>query len=301
MGRSLLPQDLREVRGGKAHALLQRVDTSELGKIGSSPGYGDSPVSSVSCDEDRGHGQFSYRTTEAGNMATLEFRGDNAPADSELLTGLKRQEINLIVAAATLRHFSPKSVMTDQAEPADYLFLLWKGRARYFFETPNGKKVILAWITPGHIFGATALVSQPCTYLVSTEAKQDSIVLVWDSPTIRALARRFPPLMENALLTCKDYLSWYVATHAALTSQAARERLAHVLLGYAPSIGQKVSGGIELDVTNEELANATNLTRYTVSRIITKWQRTGAIRKNHKKILLLSPKTFFRNVVRPGR
>jgi CRP-like cAMP-binding protein len=90
-----------------------------------------------------------------------------------------------------------------------------------------------------------------------------------------------------------DYLSWYVGTHAALTSQTARERLGHILLGYAPSIGQKVSGGIGLDVTNEELAAAANITPHTTSRLISEWQRAGAIRKNRGKILLCSGKRLF--------
>jgi len=175
--------------------------------------------------------------------------------------------------------------------------LLWKGRARYFFETPNGKKLILRWITPGDIFGGAALVSRPSTYIVSTEAVRDSVVLIWDGTTIRALARRFPQLFENALFLAADYISWYVAAHAALTSRTAEERLAHVLSELAPSIGQKVAGGIELDVTNEELANSANITPYTTSRMISDWQRSGAIRKHRGKILLRSPERFFLRVV----
>jgi len=230
-------------------------------------------------------------------MTALEFRAVNAPPSTELLRGLEPQEIDLILAAARPRRFTIESVMTHQGEPADQLFLLWKGRARYFFETPNGKKLILIWITPGHIFGGTGLANRPSTYLVSTEAVRDTIVLVWDGTTIRALARRFPQLLENVFLTAIDYLSWYVAAHAALTSQTALERLAHVLLGYAPSIGQKVSGGIELDVTNEELANAANISPYTTSRLISEWHRTGAIRKHRGKMLLRSPEKLFLGTV----
>jgi len=96
-------------------------------------------------------------------------------------------------------------------------------------------------------------------------------VLIWDGTTIRALARRFPQLFENALFLAADYISWYVAAHAALTSRTAEERLAHVLSELAPSIGRKVAGGIELDVTNEELANSANITPYTTSRMISDW------------------------------
>lgn len=227
----------------------------------------------------------------------LESHAVHAPHRIELLRGLGQKEIDLILAAAKRRRFSAKSVMTYQGEPADHLLLLWKGRARYFFETPNGKKLILRWITPSDIFGGAALVSRPSTYLVSTEAVRDSVVLLWDGPTIRALARRFPELLENAIFLAADYISWYVAAHAALTSKTAQERLAHVLLELAPSIGQKVAGGIELDVTNEELANSANITPYTTSRMVSEWQRSGAIRKHRGKIIIRSPERFFLRVV----
>ena len=227
----------------------------------------------------------------------LESRAVHAPHRIELLRGLGQKEIDLILAAAKRRRFSAKSVMTYQDEPADHLLMLWKGRARYFFETPNGKKLILRWITPSDIFGGAALVSRPSTYLVSTEAVRDSVVLLWDGPTIRALARRFPELLENAIFLAADYISWYVATHAALTSKTAQERLAHVLLELASSIGQKVAGGIELDVTNEELAYSANITPYTTSRMLSEWQRSGAIRKHRGKIIIRSPERFFLRVV----
>jgi CRP-like cAMP-binding protein len=183
--------------------------------------------------------------------------------------------------------------MTRQGEPADQVHLLWKGRARYFFETPDGKKLILMWITPGQAFGGAALAQRPSTYLLSTETVHDSVVLVWDGPTIRGLSRRFSQLLENAIISAIDYLSWYMAAYAALCSQNARQRLASVLLGCTSSMGQKVSGGIEFDITNEELASAANITPYTTSRILSEWQKTGAIRKRRGRIVVRSTERLF--------
>lgn len=229
-------------------------------------------------------------------MRVLEFRAANAPSNIQLLMGLERQEIDLILAAARARRFPAGSMMTYQGEPADHLLLLWKGRARYFFETPNGKKLILMWITPGHTFGGAALVPQPSKYLVSTEAVRDSVVLVWDGPTIRRFTHQFSQLLQNAIVCAVDYLSWYIAAHAALCSQTARQRLASVLLGYTYSMGEKVPGGIEFDITNEELANAANITPYTTSRILSEWQQTGAIRKRRGRIILRSTERLFLRV-----
>lgn len=222
-------------------------------------------------------------------MTVLEFHSGQAPDKIELLAGLQPQEIDLILSAGRLRRFSSKSVMTRQGNSADHLLLLWRGRARYFFETQNGKKLNLMPITPGHVFGGAALVSSHSSYLVSTEATQNSVVLVWERPTIRALARRFKLLLENALLAALDHFDWYVSAYAALSSQPARERLARVLVNLAPSIGQKVLGGIELHISNEELADSVNITPYTASRLVGEWKKIGALRKERGKILLRPP------------
>ena len=160
-------------------------------------------------------------------MSALESRAPNVRHPNiELLRGLRPQEVDSILAAARERRVPAKSVMTYQGEPADQLLLLWKGRARYFLQTPNGKKLILMWITPGQTFGGAALAQRSSTYLLSTEAVRDSVVLVWDGPTIRGLTRKFSQLLENAIIIAADYLSWYIAAHAALCSQDARQRLA---------------------------------------------------------------------------
>jgi CRP-like cAMP-binding protein len=229
-------------------------------------------------------------------MPAVEFRALSLRQRVEWLQGLEPREIELVVAAAKPRRFPAKSIMTLQGDSADQFLLLRNGRARYFFGTPNGKKVILMWLTAGDIFGGATLLSRPSNYLVNTEAVSDCTVLVWERSAIRALTQRFPKLLENTLLTAMDYFTWYVAAHGALISQTAQERLAYVLFGLAESIGEKVSGGVEINVTNEELANSANITPYTTSRMISDWQRHGALRKYRGKILLRSPERFFLQV-----
>ena len=126
---------------------------------------------------------------------------------------------------------------------------------------------------------------------------KDSSVIVWDGSTIRGLAARYPQLMENALATTADYLSWYVATHVALTGQTARQRLGHLLVCLADIIGQEVPGGIELQVTNEELASAANITPFTASRLLSEWQRSRAIVKHRGKIVVRAKERLFLQVV----
>ena len=213
----------------------------------------------------------------------------NTELGSRFLEGIGPPGLKVILAAARPRQFKANCEIVRQGNPADYLYLLTKGRARYFFTTEDGRKMLLFWLSPGEIIGGSALLANPSLYLASAETLKDSHVLVWDRSAIRELAARYPRLLENALITASDYLAWYVAAHVALTSHSARKRLSGVVICLAELVGQKVPGGLEFDVTNEELASAANITQFTASRLLSEWQRNRAVLKRRGKILLCSP------------
>jgi CRP-like cAMP-binding protein len=208
---------------------------------------------------------------------------------SRFLQGLEKAELESILASAFHRRLLANSVVQNQGEPATRLFLLTSGRARYFYLTEDGKKILFLWLRPGDIFGGGALLEQPLSFLVNVETVKDSRMLVWDRATIRSLAVRYPRLHDNALSIAWDYFTYYVATHTALVSNSARERVAGILINFAHGIGHEVPGGVQVDVTNEDLANEANVTVFTASRLLSEWQRNGAILKSRGKILLRSP------------
>ena len=173
--------------------------------------------------------------------------------------------------------------------PPGHLFLLLTGRARRFFLTQDGEKVVLLRVTPRELFGEAAVLAKPVEYLVSSEAMTPISALVWNRGTIRGLCERYPRLMENALLISFDYLAAYRAAHASLICNSAPQRLAQVLANLADGIGQKVPGGVELDVRNEEIANEANISFFTASRLLSAWQREGILVKRRGKVLLHLP------------
>src|SRR5271157_4412993 len=149
------------------------------------------------------------------------------------LEGLTAPELQSVLAAATLRRFLANSVIVNQGNPAEHLFLLIKGRARYFFMTPDGQKMLLLWLPPGEMLGGAALLS--------------------------------------------------------LTCHTARQRLSDVLVNLASGIGHKVPAGVEILVSNEDLASAANVTPFTASRLLGDWQRKGLLAKSRGKVLLRDP------------
>ena len=208
---------------------------------------------------------------------------------SQFLDGLTPTDRNLILAAATRRRLFANSVITNQDHPADHLFLLAKGLVRFFFVTEEGRKLLFQWLGPGDLFGGRTVLSSQSSYLFSTETVTDSLVLVWDRGAIRGLVERYPKLLENALLTASDFLTWQLTSYIGLACYTARRRIAQVLVTLGRTIGKKVPGGVEVRITNEELANAANVTPFTASRLMREWQRDRVLVKRRGAILLRSP------------
>src|SRR5580765_3193833 len=94
----------------------------------------------------------------------------NTELESRFLEGIGPLGLKLILAAARSRHFKANSVIVSQGNPADYLYLLTKGRARYFFTTEDGRKLLLFWLSPGYVMGGADLLANPSSYLASSES-----------------------------------------------------------------------------------------------------------------------------------
>ena len=59
-------------------------------------------------------------------------------------------------------------------------------------------------------------------------------------------------------------------------------------MSFAESLGQKIPDGIELSIRNEDLASAANVTPFTASRVLNRWQRDGLVQKTRGKVILRS-------------
>jgi CRP-like cAMP-binding protein len=235
-------------------------------------------------------------SSETVLSAPKAFSLSSSPA-FKLLEGLPDRDRELVLAAGTPRRVSANTEITTQGTPAERLYLLVNGCARYFYHTSDGRKILLIWMAPGDLFGGFALITKPGDYLVSTEAVKDCELLGWDRNTIRGFADRFPRITENALSIAAEYLSWSLTAHVVLSCHTARERLARVLFGLSRAIGQKVADGVEIDVTNEELANASQITPYTTSRLMSSWQKNRTIIKRRGKVVLRAPERLLMRIV----
>jgi CRP-like cAMP-binding protein len=210
---------------------------------------------------------------------------------STFFEGLTAPEIEAVLAAARQERISPHQLLQQEGDPATRLWLLLAGRAAAYRLAHGGGKLFLRWGLPGDAFGLATIVREPARYLVTVEAVQEGSLLAWDLPSCRALVLRCPSLSKAVNSVVADYLDGLIDALGARSFLTAEQRLARMLVVSARQLGRTEREGIELDLTNEQLAVTANVTAFTASRKLSKWQDLGILKKHRGKIVLrfLSP------------
>lgn len=217
--------------------------------------------------------------------------------ESQFLKGMTRSELALILAKAETRRVAPRKIVVQQNEPAQQFFLVTKGQVRYFFLTEKGRKILLFSLLPGDVFGGAALLAKNARYLLGAEAVKESRLLVWQRCDIITLVEKYPKLSQNMMIIAYEYLGWYLAAHVGLACHTAAQRLAAVLVSLAHTVGHKGPNGMEIEATNEELANTACVTLFTASRLMSKWEHSGAILKRRGGVIIAFPEQLMQQPV----
>jgi CRP/FNR family transcriptional regulator, nitrogen oxide reductase regulator len=208
---------------------------------------------------------------------------------SRLLQGLIPSEIAAVLALAKQQRISLNDVLRNEGDTAIDLSLMVRGFAAFNKITADGRKLFLRWIAPGDAFGLAALLQIQQPYPVSIHAMSEGRLFVWDRTSAQALASQIPRLRENAYAIAGDYVASLTDALAARASQNAQQRIARVLVESARHTGRAGSVDTVLALTNEQVAQMADVTLFTVSRQLNKWQSQGILKKSRRKILLRAP------------
>lgn len=216
------------------------------------------------------------------------------PATSRigLLAGIPQEGIDEILAAAQVRRVHAKRNIVTTGDAAAYLFVLRKGRGRYFRLTETGDEVLLQLLSPGDSFGIGTMLKNPRPYIATAEAMTDVEMLIWDHATVRRFVGLYPQLGDNALRIVLQYLKRYVDRHVALVTKPADQRLAETLLSLGQRSGQILPAGVQVDVTNGQLGALADVSSFTASRLLSELERKGTVSKFRGKVLIHSPEAL---------
>ena len=219
-------------------------------------------------------------------MATPSTRGPRVR--SRLLTGIEPDAQGAIVAAGTHRKLRPGQVLYGVGEPAGSLFMLYDGRVHLSRPSRTGREVLFSVLRPGDVFGLVCLLTRRAAYMGTATVIDPGEAVVWDRDTVLRLARQHPQIIGNALTVAIALVAQFVERHERLVANNATERVAHALsrLG-TESID--TAAGIDVRISNEQLAGLADVSAFTVSRVLQRWEREGAVKKRRGAVRIIDP------------
>jgi len=213
-------------------------------------------------------------------------------ANGKLFRSLDDSVLQEIFSAAQLRRLPANKNVVEGGQRPHNLLLLREGRARSYVLTESGSEVLLLWLVPGDVIGLVSLLPKPPSYLASASTVTECEFYVWDHCIIRELAKGHPQLTENGFRLALYYLKIYMQRHADIISKRAEARLAQALLHLATTAGEVRPAGVTIDITNEQLSSFSDISSFTASRLLSKWERAGTLYKERGRVTLLAPESL---------
>lgn len=209
---------------------------------------------------------------------------------SDFLSGILEPHATDILNRGNRIRLRSREVLFRQGDPAYKCFLVLSGRLKLSKLHDLGKEAILRYIGPGE---ATAILSvfKGKEYPATAETIGATDVVGWDKQTMVQLMLEYPPLAVNMLRCAINRLDELQNRYLEICTEQVEQRIARALLRIMKQSGRRQENGIRIDfpLSRQELADYTGTTIYTVSRILSTWEKKGWITSKREQIIVCDP------------
>jgi len=213
-----------------------------------------------------------------------------------VLQNASEDDLNLILNNSITRSLEESGFFFFQGDPADYLYVLISGQAKLIQSSPAGQQVNLRVIYPWQMFGALGAVRESATYPASAQALEDSSALAIKSEFLHQMMKTRPQLAFDLMQLMTSYIQEMQSRYRELATERVEQRVANALIRLAGQAGVRAEkdAGIELSFSRQEVAEMTGTTLYTISRLLSEWERQGLIETGRERIVIVKPHELVR-------
>lgn len=205
-------------------------------------------------------------------------------------------ELQLILQNSIFRSVEEGGFFFFQGDPAHYLYVLTNGQAKLMQSSPSGQLVSLRIIYPWQMFGALGAVRADASYPATAQALEDSSALAIESGFLHKMLETSPQIAFDLMTLMTTYIQEMQARYRELATERVEQRVANALIRLAGQSGIKSAkeAGIELSFSRQDLAEMTGTTLYTVSRLLSEWDRQKIIETGRGRVKILRPHDLVR-------
>jgi CRP/FNR family cyclic AMP-dependent transcriptional regulator len=175
-------------------------------------------------------------------------------------------------------------VFYQPEDVGEVLFLIKQGRVQLYRISPEGKKLVIATLGPGTLFGEMALLGQQM-HNAFAEALEDCLILVMSRTDLERLILNKPLVGLRMLEITGRRLNDAEARLEDMAFKGIPARLASLLLRLAV---ERDSDDI-IGLTHQDLAETIGTYRETATQVLNDMKAQGLIEIGRKRIKICNP------------
>jgi len=210
-------------------------------------------------------------------LSSIQVFRDLSPSE---LAQMDRQ-ITMSTCPAGKMFFMPE-------DTGEVLFLLKQGRVQLYRIAPNGKKLVVATLGPGAIFGEMSLVGQGM-HNTFAEALDDCLICVMSRSDVERLVREKPDVAFRFMEALSGRLVQLESQLEDIAFKSIPARLAGLLLQLAEEQGDsnRVTG-----YTHQDISEMLGTYRETITQTLNDFKADGWIEIGRKQVVLLDQESL---------
>ncbi|MDX1600205.1 MAG: Crp/Fnr family transcriptional regulator [Anaerolineales bacterium] len=218
-----------------------------------------------------------------GSNMDMNDRKLRALSKIEIFQDLSEEEVKEMDRRTTMTTCEPGRVFYAPEETGEVLFLLKSGRVQLYRLSPEGKKLVVAVLEPGAVFGEMSIVGQGM-HNTFAEAIDECLICVMSRVDVERLlvnkpqvALRFMESMARRLQDAEEKLE-------DLAFKSIPSRLAGLLIRLA---GSENGRDDVVGYTHQDMAEMLGTYRETTTQTLNEFKNQGWIDIGRKKIRIL--------------
>jgi CRP/FNR family cyclic AMP-dependent transcriptional regulator len=200
----------------------------------------------------------------------------------DIFQDLTEAEIEEIDRATTMSTCRRGKIFYMPEDTSQVLFLLKEGRVQLYRISPDGKKLVIATVGPGTVFGEMALIGQGM-HNTFAEATEDCVLLVMSREDVERLLVTKPKVALRIFEALGSRLRETEARLEVIAFKGIPARLASLLLQLADEQGGDTVSGM----THQDLGEQIGTYRETTTQTLNTFKAEGLINIGRKRITIL--------------
>jgi CRP/FNR family cyclic AMP-dependent transcriptional regulator len=201
----------------------------------------------------------------------------------DIFKDLTESELAEMDRQITMSSSPPGKMFYMPEDSGEVLFLLKKGRVQLYRISPNGKKLVVATLGPGSIFGEMSLVGQGM-HNTFAESVDECLLCVMSRADVERLMREKPMVAFRFVEALGERLTRLESRLEDIAFKSIPARRASLLLRLASDEGD----GMHIDgYTHQDLGEMLGTYRETITQTLNEFKGDGYVDISRKHIEIL--------------